>query len=36
MAVDNHTAFIATTAVVALLMMIVEMDALHGLFTTTV
>jgi Ca2+-transporting ATPase len=31
----NHTAFIATAAVVALLMAIVEMDALHGLFTTT-
>jgi Ca2+-transporting ATPase len=31
----NHTAFIATAAVVALLAAIVEMDALHGLFTTT-
>ncbi len=31
----NHTAFIATAAVIALLVAIVEMDALHGLFTTT-
>ncbi len=30
----NHTAFIATAAVIALLVAIVEMDALHGLFTT--
>ena len=32
---DNHTAFLATGAVVIMLVAIVEMDALHGLFTTT-
>ena len=32
---DNHTAFIATAAVVALLVLIVQADVLHGFFTTT-
>lgn len=31
----NHTAFIATISVIALLTLIVETDALHGFFTTT-
>jgi Ca2+-transporting ATPase len=34
-ALDNHTAFIATAAVIVLLVLIVEMDVLHGLFSTT-
>jgi P-type Ca2+ transporter type 2C len=32
---DNHTAFVATAAVIVLLALIVEMDVLHGFFTTT-
>jgi P-type Ca2+ transporter type 2C len=32
---ENHTAFVATAAVIVLLTLIVEMDALHGIFTTT-
>jgi P-type Ca2+ transporter type 2C len=32
---ENHTAFVATVAVIVLLALIVEMDALHGVFTTT-
>ena len=31
----NHTAFVATGAVVVLLVLIVQLDALHGFFTTT-
>jgi Ca2+-transporting ATPase len=31
----NHTAFVATAAVVALLVLIVQADVLHGYFTTT-
>jgi P-type Ca2+ transporter type 2C len=32
---ENRTAFVATAAVVVLLVLIVEMDVLHGFFTTT-
>ena len=32
---ENHTAFVATAAVVALLVLIVQADVLHGFFTTT-
>jgi len=32
---DNHTAFMATGAVVVLLVLIVQLDALQGFFTTT-
>jgi Ca2+-transporting ATPase len=32
---DNPSAFVATAAVVVLLVLVVEMDVLHGVFTTT-
>lgn len=32
---ENHTAFVATVAVIVLLALIVEMDVLHWIFTTT-
>ncbi len=32
---ENPSAFVATAAVIGLLALIVEMDALHGFFTTT-
>jgi P-type Ca2+ transporter type 2C len=32
---DNPSAFVATAAVVVLLVLVVEMDVLHGIFTTT-
>jgi P-type Ca2+ transporter type 2C len=32
---DNHTAFVATGAVIVLLVTVVEMGALHQFFTTT-
>jgi P-type Ca2+ transporter type 2C len=32
---DNPSAFVATAAVVVLLAFVVEMDILHGVFTTT-
>ncbi|HEY6650116.1 MAG TPA: cation transporting ATPase C-terminal domain-containing protein, partial [Mycobacterium sp.] len=32
---ENHSAFLATAAVVVLLALIVEMDILHGFFTVT-
>jgi Ca2+-transporting ATPase len=32
---DNHTTFVATGAVVVLLVLTVQLDALHGFFTTT-
>jgi P-type Ca2+ transporter type 2C len=32
---ENRSAFVATAVVVALLVMIVEMDILHGFFTVT-
>jgi Ca2+-transporting ATPase len=32
---ENRSAFVATAAVVVLLVLVVEMDALHGLFATT-
>ena len=34
-ALENHSAFLATAAVVVLLALIVEMDILHGFFTLT-
>ena len=32
---ENRSAFVATAAVVALLVLLVQMDVLHGLFNTT-
>ena len=32
---ENRSAFVATAAVIVLLVLIVEMDVLHGFFTTT-
>jgi len=32
---ENHSAFVATAAVIVLLALVVEMDVAHGFFTTT-